>query len=71
VPKGHPPSRLGWKPKSSPFRNAATFVAKIRAAGCMCLQIPLSLSGWVRGIPTPSALKWPKSSFTEFSEVRL
>src|SRR3712207_4996970 len=36
--------------------------------GTGALRSPLSLRGWVRSTPTPSALKWLKSSLEKLSE---
>ena len=54
--------------ESSPFRSAVTFVAKIRAEQEAGALRSLSLSGWLRSDPTPSALKWLKSSVERLSE---
>jgi hypothetical protein len=48
--------------ESSPFQSAWTFLAKIREQDIGALRAHLSLSGWVRSIPTHSALNWLKSS---------
>ena len=64
------PKEMGLeKPQSSPFQSTATFfLAKIREQGIGASRAGLSLSGWVRSIPTPSALNWLKSSSTRFGE---
>jgi hypothetical protein len=56
------------KPQSSPFQSAATFVAKITKQAIGASRADLSLSGWVRSIPTPSAPNWLKSSSTHSGE---
>jgi hypothetical protein len=62
LPKGIPKQMGLEKPQSSPFQSVATFLAKITEQGMGASRARLSLSGWVRSIPTPSALNWLKSS---------
>jgi hypothetical protein len=64
LPKGDPQGADGAREasESSPFQSAAAFLAKIREQGIGASRAGLSLSGWVRSIPTPSALNWLKSS---------
>jgi hypothetical protein len=63
------PKQMGLeKPQSSLFQSAATFLAKIREQGIGASTAGLSLSGWVRSIPTPSALNWLKSTSRHFDE---
>ena len=67
LPKGYPQGADGAREasESSPFQSAATFLAKITEQGIGASRAGLSLSGWVRSIPTPSALNWLKSSFRD------
>ena len=65
LPKGYPQGADGAREasESSPFQSAATFLlAKITEQAIGASRAGLSLSGWVRSIPTPSALNWLKSS---------
>src|SRR5215213_2700329 len=39
-----------------------------QGAGALRSPLSLTVSGWVRSIPTPSALKWLKSSLERLSE---
>jgi hypothetical protein len=71
LPKGYPQGADGAREasESSPFQSAATFLlAKITEQAIGASRAGLSLSGWVRSIPTPSALNWLKSSFQRLSE---
>jgi hypothetical protein len=69
LPKGYPPKEMRLEAsESSPFQSAWTFLAKITEQDIGAPRAHLSLSGWVRSIPTPSALNWLKSSSTHSSE---
>src|SRR5215213_7609889 len=63
VPKGHP-QKIGLEEASegSPFQSSASFLAKIGAAGCRCLESSPPFERMGDEHTYPSFPKWLKSS---------
>src|SRR5215213_6022516 len=69
VPKGHP-QKIGLEEASegSPFQSSASFLAKIGAAGCRCLESSPPFERMGDEHTYPSFPKWLKSSVERLSE---